>query len=539
MQTKNISVIDTLIAGISLAVVVFYAPFAIAAILANKLQNIPIHFLIATAFFSMSIGTLVSALITRTGLLVAPGIGMASFVAASISESITVVNFLFATLIAGLIALAMSISRTDKCSYRQIFLDKVPPPIKVAIRGGIGILLASTAIETVNELHRECPRIHHIHGRPYDLTLIVCVILLVLAILGILFLDMWHEKLKKDIHKTNNASLIIPRIIQMLLPAILFIVLYLFGFFSLKIESAFYNVKNTLISYISTPLNLFDTSSLGIDYQFIVNVLIFSGIILFVFIIDIPGSPYDLLGYRTDDETREKRIDKSFIVTSLFSMLNVSFGLFTSVYYAENNILVRETVNNDLEQSPERESLVNRYVNTPYTAICCFAIFIVCGFIILFTQISAPKLHLWLKFSVSPILFCLGIHLTAASLKSDNKKEQKAEEHDECNSRNSKTSLDEDDHSNFSYFIPVSITLLIIHFIGFAIAVPVGICFYSLIRNKYANYSFLVPLVVSIALAASMLYHAAEYKDANHITQNSEQFSCKPIDSEPEKSITP
>src|SRR5580698_4985917 len=56
-------------------------------------------------------------------------------------------------------------------------------------------------------------------------------------------------------------------------------------------------------------------------------------IILFIFLTDIPGSPYDILQNLAKKKPKyEESIKQSFFVTAVMAMFNPAVGLFTSVY---------------------------------------------------------------------------------------------------------------------------------------------------------------------------------------------------------------
>jgi hypothetical protein len=61
---------------------------------------------------------------------------------------------------------------------------------------------------------------------------------------------------------------------------------------------------------------------------------------------------------------------------------------------------------------------------------------------------------------VSPVLFCLGISLTSKAL------------HREAAETSTRRSL--------SYFVPISLTVILTHFTGFEIALPIGVCYFWL-----------------------------------------------------------
>src|SRR5205823_3281877 len=99
-------------------------------------------------------------------------------------------------------------------------------------------------------------------------------------------------------------------------------------------------------------------------------------------------------------------ISRSFAVTSLVSAFNPLIGLLTSVYYAENHIVIQEGRVDPV--------LLNRNI-----AWFCAVVFAVLFGAFLFVQFPVAEINKWVLLAVSPVLFCLGIRLTARALFED------------------------------------------------------------------------------------------------------------------------
>ena len=112
-------------------------------------------------------------------------------------------------------------------------------------------------------------------------------------------------------------------------------------------------------------------------------------------------------------------------------------------------------------------------VNNSKTAWFCGIVFLLlaCLFPFLRFQGGATGLNemkTWLLVAVAPSLFCLGIRLTARALKRDAVEEQ----HHELAKFGA-------NHTMASFFVPVSLTILLTHFIGFELALPLGVTYYG------------------------------------------------------------
>lgn len=442
---------EVLVSALTLFCIVSYAPFAIAALLISRFEGwFHLEYLVAMVFAFMAIGTLLNAWRTGTSLIVAPAVGMAGFVA-STGDTTNISVMLLATLMASIVAALISRSHGDKPSWRQEFLNNIPRPVKVGVRGGIGALLASAAVENAREIVKDHP------GMPS----LVSMVLFVVGVLLLLWVD-----LKKDVLESTpvrqrprnwKVRLLGFASLNFLVP--IFIILILVGYGFIHIPPSHEMVWPTRFLPVlhagEGVTNLADT---------FIKLLFFSAVILFIFITDIPGSPYDLLNASSaSDVDVKKKVDRSFFVTAIISCLQACFGLFTAVYYAENHILTTKRSDVDL---PNRASY---FLNNRSIAIVCAILFAICAF--LCTRIDLPakeaaEVRAWLLLAVSPSLFCLGIHLTANAMKRDLE--------EEMNENASSKALD------LSFFVPVSFTILLTHFLGFEVALPLGIIFFSL-----------------------------------------------------------
>jgi hypothetical protein len=185
-------------------------------------------------------------------------------------------------------------------------------------------------------------------------------------------------------------------------------------------------------------------------------------IILFIFLTDIPGSPYDILQNLAKKKPKyEESIKQSFFVTAVMAMFNPAVGLFTSVYYAENHVAVRD-------QDTDEGSKIGENPTVAVIAAICFAAL---GTVILFIKISIDDMRYWLLVAVSPSLFCLGVRITARALFRDFQDEMDA--------------ANDHGHSppTLSFFIPVSLTIILTHIIDFELALPIGIIYFGISSN--------------------------------------------------------
>jgi hypothetical protein len=78
-------------------------------------------------------------------------------------------------------------------------------------------------------------------------------------------------------------------------------------------------------------------------------------------------------------------------------------------------------------------------------------------------------MKVWLLVAVAPALFCIGIKMTARAMQRDFLEELEDQKANRV-----------DGFVNISFFIPVALTVLLTHFVGFELALPIGIIYYGL-----------------------------------------------------------
>src|ERR1700749_3918557 len=84
-MAQNYSRSGTLMAAMSLCLGSIYAPFTISAILSKIPGVMSSQFFAVAALCAMGVGAIASGLLSRTGLLLAPAIGMSALIQQAIS----------------------------------------------------------------------------------------------------------------------------------------------------------------------------------------------------------------------------------------------------------------------------------------------------------------------------------------------------------------------------------------------------------------------------------------------------------------------
>lgn len=444
---------EYIIPGLSLFFVTFYAPFTIAALLASKYQDTSIGYLVSVSFLVMAIGTFLSAKFTKAGLVVAPGIGIVTFFTQTASTTISNRQFLFAAFLAAVVAFLLSVRKhkTNGFSYRQVFLDRIPSPVKIGIRGGIGALLAAVAIYGLKDAKS------HLDKDQFNYVIfgfIAGVSFILLSEIIQRFFERQFTLPRKSVFVVLTALRCAPFVV----PISLFGYLHLVGIADLAVPGVSFQLPGSLPIFHSSPVSApFSMLDMLVFFSF-------ASIILFMFLTDIPGSLYDLLkvdhgpsGEAGRKADRPFTIDRSFAVTSAASAINPFFGLSASVYYAENHIVI-----DDDHSSPA----INNPAIGYFCAVAYFVFFVIFGIL----DFPIPKFKEWLFIAISPVLFYLGIRLTTRALHREMVELKEAQQ-----------------AISMSTLVPMSFTVILTHFVGFELALPLGIVYFWLSRFMYGE----------------------------------------------------
>jgi xanthine/uracil/vitamin C permease (AzgA family) len=97
----------------------------------------PAPYLAVATFLSMGVGTLLSASLTRTALILAPAIGIATITQSILkNNALSFRQVLLASVLAGILTLIFALLRTnDENSWRFEILRNIPDEIKLGIKG--------------------------------------------------------------------------------------------------------------------------------------------------------------------------------------------------------------------------------------------------------------------------------------------------------------------------------------------------------------------------------------------------------------------
>lgn len=506
--------LEIVIQSFTLFFIVSYAPFTIAALLGDRFPSFPLSYFVALIFFFMAVGTLTNAFVTNTSLVVAPAVGMATFASDTSIDTISTAEFLIAAAMASALAFLLSHWKPHgRASARKEILDRIPNPIKMGVRGGIGALLAAAAVHNVGHIVSDERATAEMYRWALG-SFIVGIVVLLLA-----------DSLKRNYQATfqppgtvgQQARLMGYESANILVPFSLLFAFYFFGKLIPTPSVGWEHAPNFLetIKYCFPILELqgpLEASPL----RFAV-IVFFAMVILFVFITDTPGSPYDFFrtsGVAVEDE---KRIERSFLVTSGMSMVHSVFGLFTAVYYAENHVFS--------ERTSEKSSTVPAFLSSSEITYVTSALFLAMSLVFLFVDVEVKEIQKWLTVAIAPSLFCLGIHLTARAMKRDLEEEMEGQAGPgrtvgEAGASDGSLATSKSHRvPDLSFFLPVSLALLLTHFVGFEKALPIGILFYCVAARVKIDWPLGLLAFASAVLALFFLVLtpvASDKKKSSH-----------------------
>jgi AGZA family xanthine/uracil permease-like MFS transporter len=354
-----------ILAGLAVFFSMSYAAFAIPAILEPD-----VHFT-ATCLVA-GLASWAAGYFARVPNAVAPGIALA--VAISQFKPISIANALVVCIFAGFVLLL-----TTWSSHRRLFVDTIPPTIKLALAGGIGSLLAEQAVKSA-----------YFNGKisPDRTTLLV---------IGIAFIVFGYIVLRGVSFRigryTRGFDIFGRSFIFLSVPLIAFLA---HMYFPSTIGSKSVSGGYFWLSH-SVEFNLF--------FKEYTSCIVFFFFILYILFADIIGSPYYMALEEAQFDPlkltaeKEQIIQKSFYVHSVVNIMAPIIGTSPLVYYAENHVA---------------QVLGGKGPLVPYVAALGF--FLMFAFGIWLGMAGRPIESLIPEIAVSPVLFFVGIIIIAKTL---------------------------------------------------------------------------------------------------------------------------
>jgi len=438
---------STVSAAANLFLVSVYAPFTISSVLSGVPLSDPAPLYAVEALIVMSIGTLLSGLLSRTALVLAPAIGMTLILQKVASAGMMSYRLtLFAAAVAGAISLLFVRVRWKGKSIRYRILTSIPDEIKTGIKGGVGALLATEAIDNFNLLTASDAPFSSGHGSNMVLSCWVIGALVLLA--G----DLWLHRLKtrekfgiggrSDRYQTFlclSATVIVGLILAYIGDIV--------GHWQAKAPPQV-GLATLLWDSATTTLPALACSPFH-DFFFALPLSI---LFLFIYFTDIPGTPFEMLGFqireRTDASGPEPpEVRGSFYADATMAVVGPLLRIPPSIYYAENLIL---------ERGHEGE------IRNESVAFLCASLYLSAAILLCLFTFDVDQFRAISLFAVSPILFYVGIRVVASAMLDE--------------SSGPKTSV-----RDAFYYLPAATAVILtpVHAIGFQLAIPISILVFA------------------------------------------------------------
>ena len=313
-----------LLAGTALFCCLYYVISINAKILGE--MDIPPSAAIAATFLSLIFGNLSGAIWTRTGLMIAPAIGISTFVSNFVqtvsTKSATIFGVgdaMLACAFAG-VALVLTSWKTD---LRSRIIDEMPDAVRRGVIAAIGALLVYEAFKQYSEITKPQGYVDQLLG--------IFVIAIGLAVLFGFFL-VRHAFSAAAYGVWTNIVRFGLRIEFVLVIALSSVVLHLF-------EPSYINSLplKTELSWIWLGPGVW--SSFHFHAGTLGGWIVLAVVVWFIVLTDIPGTPNVVLPPNDQIDGRDRAVRTGFINDSVAALLSPFLGTTPTIYYAENQIL--------------------------------------------------------------------------------------------------------------------------------------------------------------------------------------------------------
>ncbi len=394
---------DVLVAG-SLFIVSIYAPFVIATQMpvAGLKSAEAFRVSVVLVLLSTAIGTAVSGRLTNMPLVLAPAVGLTVFFAAG--RSLLGADQLYmAAMVAGLVVLFANLNWFEKGtrSLRYYILRDMPPPIRAGVSGGVGALLAESAIRLVDAHHAVIGDVG---------------LLIVFVTAGLIFgADIWAERLRERASDRTDVgpTYYILKLAYILMPLLMIVVLLLMR---PDLAGPTASVARESVAQLGDRFG-WSARPNARDVELIV---VFATLTGFIIVTDMVGTPFQMLDPRKFDDDpdfsgrdlRELASGKHAIRRSLFvdagmMIANAVMNVPPSVYYAENHIL---------DNYRGRDWIKNGRPAFIYAGMLS-----VLAMVIVFVHFPMQQFQTLSSLVVAPVLFIVGVQVIAHAIRADNR----------------------------------------------------------------------------------------------------------------------
>lgn len=444
-------------AGLALFFSMYYVLETNPAILRDI--GVPASAALLGTFLAVIFGNLSGSFITKTGLMIAPAIGISAFVKNYVQQSDGVLDWRHAMLacaIGGLLVLITSVF-TD---WRERIVKDMPESIRKGATAGIGALLVKEGFDLFENAEEKLQLGSKWAG--------------VAVTLGVIFLVLFFLIRRKFEEKDIHPAL---RFLMQL--EFLLVVLAMALFLNLAQPDYIAALPpSSELSYLWSDPKL--AESWKLNFVSVLVTLLFAATIWFIIISDIPGTPNVVLpSEQLETAAGRKAVRGGYINDGIFAILSPLFGTTPTVYYAENQIL-------------KSFGVYSRAVGLWASGL--FAL--IFALVLLGQWVPSLKLpvHKFLSpIAILPILIFIGLYMIAVSY-FDEKKKQGAGE-------TAAGAIAAAPQFTPQYFIPTAILAILTSRIGLEYSLPLAVLSFWLVRSKTDSFG---PTFVAISIGSGI-----------------------------------
>ena len=315
-----------LLTGIALFLSIYYVISFNSQILSNENVGVPAQLSVFGTLTILFFGNITGAWLTRTGLLIAPAVGISAFFAAYVSKtSLTWQEALFSCVIAGIAFFLFSLNSEN----RKGLIESLPHPVRMGAKASIGSLLTFTGLDVLQNAISDNASEQIVYIGAF-----ISFFIFISFSLARRAIDSFSigPKTKFLLHTIFRTEFLISVVIM-----------------TMMLSKFLPGYMNSLNVINSASLPFFDVVPIifPLSFESFALSMVLSVVVFMILITDIPGTPPEVLPESPDRNTKWNKDDatrRGFLNDSIFSFFSPMFGTTPSIYYAENLITKEESV---------------------------------------------------------------------------------------------------------------------------------------------------------------------------------------------------
>jgi len=427
--------------------------------------GIPVSATITATFAVIILFNISGALSTGTGLIIAPAIGLSTFVVNfvhSMQKSMTFAwpDALLGCFIGGAILAATSFAFP---LLRDRLINEMPDAVKRGAKAAIGTLLSVEAFDMFKDFVK--------HDRGLDPNFAFWSVAISTSVILLFFLLRNSSRPKSDLHHFLLRS-------EFLLIVLLMSVAL--HFFQPDYIRNLPQTTSLSILWLDPALQRFPNLN---GAQLILDVML-ALFIWFIVVTDIPGTPTEVLPKDWDAQKRERAKINGYKNDAVAALLSPVFGTTTTIYYAENQIL------NDFQVFSDRVG---------YFTVLWFVIVLAC--VLLGPSVGISHSIEWYlpPLAVLPPLLAIGLYIVAISFM------------DKIPQPQNPAAKADASHSAENYF-PAAIAVVLTPYIGLEYSFPIAILSYWCGKRRDHGSSFIGVTAGSIVALVIILLSSHDFR---------------------------